>query len=69
MENIGTIQTYGWTTYIKNREIQGKEKIRFWQKILGVKFQPSNNHQDMFGKFYNLEQKVLLVKEYTNKIR
>ena len=69
MENIATIQPYGWITYRKIREIQGKKKIIFWAKILGVKFQPSNNHQAMFGQFYNLEQKVLLVQEYTKQIR
>ena len=69
MENITTIQPYGWTTYRKIRASQGKDKIKFWEKIPGVKLQPSNNHQALFSKFYNLEQKVLLVQEYTKKIR
>jgi hypothetical protein len=59
-----------WENLKKNRECEGKRKIKTWEKMrreLTRKFLPVHYYQDNFLQLQNLRQKNLSVEEYTRE--
>lgn len=49
---------------VQNKASRGKEKIKFQEKVVMIRFQHLNNDQALFRQLYNFEKLVLSLEVY-----